>query len=57
MAKKKQRCARCGKFWPPFPGRVCFDCAHQVELPLLQDEVDLAGAEPDRIPDVEDRTT
>jgi hypothetical protein len=38
MKKKRgparQRCPRCGVLGPPFAGTYCFDCAHQVELPL-----------------------
>jgi hypothetical protein len=54
MAKKKQvpnrtRCPRCGLLWPQLAGRYCFDCEHQVELPLCPREIDLAE-------DIDDQT-
>jgi hypothetical protein len=30
----RRRCVRCGQLWDELTGRYCFDCEHQVELPL-----------------------
>jgi hypothetical protein len=48
MVKKKaeparKRCKRCGLLWPRFAGRICQDCAHQVEFASI-----VAAARPAR---------
>jgi hypothetical protein len=45
----RKRCPRCGQLWPQFPGRYCFDCAHQGELSLRRQEIDL-------VEDIDDQT-